>query len=307
MASDLKPVVTQPVNVVEGPGITITEYFGHVASKDGTVSLAIAKVKSADKAGFQTPKFAEYVLCNEGAIDFVLSDLTCIRVGAGEGAFLPKGLRVKWTWPEATTYTVVCLPAFSPELSQSEVDDPSCTVVDRQSRQKLAKLHHGDPTTEKEDAKPNPLENEELDAKPLVIKPVNVIETSGITITEHFGHLASKDGNTSLATAVVKGASEEAYQTPCFDEYVICLEGSITFKFLNGDASIAAGQSVFLPKGLRVKWVWLEATKYIVLCLPAFSPDLSGREAEEGATIAKDSAAMQKLETLHKEVQASAL
>ena len=65
--------------------------------------------------------------------------------------------------------------------------------------------------------------------------------------------------------------------------------------------SLRAGQGIFLPREVRVKWVWLEATTYFVLCLPAFSPDLSGREAEEGATVAKDSASMKRLEALHEE------
>ena len=75
--------------------------------------------------------------------------------------------------------------------------------------------------------------------------------------------------------------------------------------FVHGDSlksSIVAGQGIFLPKNLRVKWVWLEASAYFVLCLPAFTPELCGREAEEGATVAKDSASMQRLEQLHQGV-----
>jgi hypothetical protein len=45
--------------------------------------------------------------------------------------------------------------------------------------------------------------------------------------------------------------------------------------------------------------IWLEPSTYFVLCLPAFSPELCGREAEEGATVAKDSASMERLEKLH--------
>ena len=47
--------------------------------------------------------------------------------------------------------------------------------------------------------------------------------------------------------------------------------------------------------------VWPEATEYEVLCLPAFTPALCGREAEENATNAKDSASMARLEQLHKQ------
>merc|ERR1711904_650457 len=64
-----------------------------------------------------------------------------------------------------------------------------------------------------------------------VVQGVNVVEAPGITIREHFGHVSSNDGTASLAQAVVKAASEEAYQTPLFDEYVICLEGTIKFVY----------------------------------------------------------------------------
>ena len=39
---------------------------------------------------------------------------------------------------------------------------------------------------------------------------------------------------------------------------------------------------------LKVKWIWPESTQYTVLCLPAFTPELSGREVEDGTTVAKD-------------------
>lgn len=292
----MQPCVIKPIDVVEGPGITITEYFGHVASKDGAASLAIAKVKHADKAGFQAPQFAEYVICNEGSIEFVYGDSTSTRIEAGEAVFLPKGFRVKWTWPTAATYTVVCLPAFSPALSGSEVDDPSCTVVNTASRQKLAELHH-EVGSEHELGSTGVAA---VEAELSVVKPVDVVQADAITITEYFGHVASKDGTASLAMATVREASEEAFQAPQFDEYVICTEGSIDFQYGDGKhMHVKAGEGVFLPKGLRVKWIWPEATKYTVLCLPAFSPELSGRESDENATVAKDSLSMERLESLH--------
>merc|ERR1712072_1486742 len=100
--------------------------------------------------------------------------------------------------------------------------------------------------------------------------------------------------------ADVREAAEEAWKTPLFDEYVICNSGLIDFVYGEGNkVQLSAGECLFLPKNLRVKWVWLEPSKYTVLCLPAFSPLLCGREAEDGSTVAKDSASMQKLEELH--------
>jgi uncharacterized cupin superfamily protein len=290
------PLVTSPVKVVENETITISEYFGRVASADGTASFAVVDVRAADAAAFQTPQFAEYVICNSGAIDLEHSDGEIVRLNEGEGAFLPAFLRLKWKFPGPCNYTVVCMPAFSPELSGTEEGG---TVVDDDSRQKLKSLHS-------EATAPEAASAAAADAaarRVTIVKPVAVVDAPGIVITEHFGHVASRDGTASLGVAVVKAASEEAWQAPQFDEFVICSKGAIDF--IHGDgqkASIKAGQGIFLPKALRVKWVWLEASSYFVLCLPAFSPALCGREAEEGATVAKDSASMQRLEALHQEV-----
>lgn len=91
--------------------------------------------------------------------------------------------------------------------------------------------------------------------------------------------MASSDSSVSLGHAIVKGPSQEAWQAPQFDEYVICTKGSIEFQCAGGGtAKIGAGQGVFLPMGLRVKWVWPEATEYMVICLPGFTPQLCGHE-----------------------------
>lgn len=293
------PLVTTPVTVVATPGITIQEYFGHVASKDGTASFALVDVKAADSAAFQTPSFAEYIICNEGAIDFEHSDGEKVSISAGDGVYLPAGLRCRWVFPSPCHYTVACLPAFSPELSMTEEGG---TIVDDATRAKLKELHSAVGTVAP--AAEAAADSTSTKLRAIVVKPVAVVDAPGITITEHFGHVAScgDGGVASLGKAVVKGASEEAWQAPHFDEYVICHKGRIDF--VHGDglkASIKAGEGIFLPKKMRVKWVWLEATTYFVLCLPAFSPALSGREAEEGATVAKDSASMRRLEQLHEE------
>ena len=270
------PLVTTPCKVVDSANLTISEYFGHVASKDGTCSFAVAEVRAAEIAAFQTPAFSEYVICNEGIIELEHSDGEIIRVEPGQGAFLPSKLRLRWRFPGPCNYTVVCMPAFSPELTAHE--ESVAAAADSSG------------------------------LRATLVSPVNVVEAPGITITEHFGHVSSRDGTASLGVATVKEASEEAWQCPQFDEFVICAKGSIDFVYAAEDGAqtkvrVDAGQGIFLPKGLRVKWVWLEACRYSVLCLPAFSPNLCGREAEEGATVAKDSASMQRLEQMHEQLQ----
>ena len=305
----LQPVVSTPVTVVSTAGITIREYFGNVASHFAAASFALASVHRADEAGFQTPQFSEYVIVTSGTLSLQTVDATgaALRktdVTAGQGVYLPAGLRVKWSWPAPCTYTVVCIPAFSPEAAGSDatLDAPEM-VVDHAARRKLTRMHQATAPPPSPPAASHDAPRRELAAgvTPLVVDPVAVVEAPGITILEHFGHVASSDGVASLGRASVKGASQEAWQAPGFDEFVVCTSGSIEFRYGNGEvASIAAGQGIFLPKHLRVKWVWPEATEYTVLCLPAFTPALSGREAEENATNAKDSTSMKRLQELHK-------
>ena len=114
------PLVTTPCKVVDTANLTISEYFGHVASKDGTCSFAVVEVRAADSAAFQTPAFAEYVICNQGIIELEHSDGEIVRVEPGQGAFLPSKLRLRWRFPGPCNYTVVCMPAFSPELAAHE-------------------------------------------------------------------------------------------------------------------------------------------------------------------------------------------
>jgi ethanolamine utilization protein EutQ (cupin superfamily) len=282
-----EPTIVKPVVVVEAGSIQITEAFGRVASHDDACSLASAVVTEKSEARFQTPLFEEYVICTEGAIDLVFGAKDAeatLRVDAGQGVFLPKGLRVKWTWPEGgAKYKALCIPAFSPELTRTEVTETDLPPAD-------------------------------LDAslQPQVFAPVDVVDAPNITISECFGNVASSNmwrestshciwqaGICSLATAVVREAAEEAYQAPGFDEYVLCTAGSIKFVHAGGSCLISEGEAVFLPKNLRVKWIWPEAAKYTVVCLPGFTPELSGREEEDSATVAKDSTSMKRLEELH--------
>jgi len=136
-----------------------------------------------------------------------------------------------------------------------------------------------------------------------VIDPVAVVDAPSITILEHFGGVATP-GRAELSACVVtvRAASEEAYQTPEFDEYVIVLEGEVTI-VVDGNVAekllVRAGQGVFLPKRTRVKWIWTGPCKYVPICTPAFSPSNCGREEEEGNHLAKTSAAMDKLHSLH--------
>ena len=134
------PLVTTPCKVVDTANLTISEYFGHVASKDGTCSFAVVEVRAADSAAFQTPAFAEYVICNQGIIELEHSDGEIVRVEPGQGAFLPSKLRLRWRFPGPCNYTVVCTPAFSPELAAHE-ESSGGTIVSAEARERLKAMH----------------------------------------------------------------------------------------------------------------------------------------------------------------------
>jgi len=135
---------------------------------------------------------------------------------------------------------------------------------------------------------------------------VDVVVAPNITIAEYFGGVSLMGKDLSACLVTVRSASEEAYQTPAFDEYVLVIEGTVKLLIGNGpeagqSITVVAGQGAFLPKGLRVKWVWPGPCKYVPICLPAFSPENCGREEEEGNHLAKTSDAMNKLREMHVE------
>lgn len=211
--SRLEPTIVQPVIVVDAPGLTITEHFGRVASLDLSVSVATAVVKRPMEVNFSCPEFAEYVVCTEGSIDFVCGNGSRTHIKAGQGVYLPKGLRVKWTWPEAARYMVICLPAFTPDLCGTE-DVAIKSTTTAQWRNRLQDLHNRVELHEHLIASSTTtcgscfswLRRPSVAAslKPLVVKAVDVVNGPALCITEHFGRVACNDATCSVACAVVK-------------------------------------------------------------------------------------------------------
>jgi mannose-6-phosphate isomerase-like protein (cupin superfamily) len=72
---------------------------------------------------------------------------------------------------------------------------------------------------------------------------------------------------------------QEPGQTPEFEEYTIVLSGRLRVRHKAGEFDVAAGQAVVAHPG---EWVQYstpdEATEYIAICLPAFSPQTVHRD-----------------------------
>eukprot|EP00928_Gymnodinium_smaydae_P053308 TRINITY_DN37325_c0_g1_i1.p1 TRINITY_DN37325_c0_g1~~TRINITY_DN37325_c0_g1_i1.p1 ORF type:complete len:263 (-),score=50.91 TRINITY_DN37325_c0_g1_i1:288-1076(-) len=259
------PVVTEPVDVVAIPNLTITEFFGNASTKDAKISAAHVKIHAACSEEWQTPDFDEYVMITSGEVHITHAGGTTI-VKAGSGVFLKSGTRVKWVFPGPCAYVPICLPAFSPENVNREEEgadpiQPKCSEA------------------------------------PKIIEPVDVVKATDLTITEYFGNVASQDAQISACLATVTAPCAEAYQAPEFDEYVLVLKGEVHLH--QGDVVTVVGENraAFLKAGERVKWVWPKECVYIPICLPAFSPFNCHREEEEGA--AKDKETMDRLHALH--------
>ena len=118
---------------------------------------------------------------------------------------------------------------------------------------------------------------------PTKISKPSVIEAAGNKpkiIEEYFGRINSKTKKVSIAKMQSPAGWVEPGQRPEFDEFTIVLKGELNVKTENGTSIIvSAGEAIVTNKG---EWIQYstpnEATEYIAVCLPAFSPDTVHRD-----------------------------
>lgn len=139
-ATETIPTLLTSVDVVKAPALTITEFFGNVASKDGKLSACVANVGEACSEAWQKPTFAEWVLVLTGTLHLEHAE-GITKVPAGSGVFLEADERVKWVWPEPCTYVPICMPAFTPDGCRREPEEGSAKDVDPQTMANLHELH----------------------------------------------------------------------------------------------------------------------------------------------------------------------
>lgn len=112
-------VILQPTMIPVPGGKSIAEYFGRVNSGDSAVSVAVMHAPAGWEEPAQTPEFDEFTLVLSGTID-IEHDGETISVGAGQGVVTRAGERVRYLTREDAHYVAICLPAFSPELTNRE-------------------------------------------------------------------------------------------------------------------------------------------------------------------------------------------
>ena len=118
----------------------------------------------------------------------------------------------------------------------------------------------------------------------------------GFTIDELAGNVATGEDTLSIALVHAPAGTAEPWLTLHYDEWICVLEGRAVFSRDDGlpDVVAMSGQTVKISKGTRFRPSFTEDTKYIPVCLPAFTPARCVREDEEGA-----SAVAKRLAELH--------
>lgn len=122
-----------------------------------------------------------------------------------------------------------------------------------------------------------PLEMPQKIDKPTVIESVG---NKPKVIREFFGRVNSSTDTLSLARMSSPAGWEEPGQRPLFDEYTLVLSGRMVVETENGPVELGPDQAVLTKAGEWVRYTTPEATEYVAICLPAFSPDTVRRDEE---------------------------
>ena len=98
-------------------------------------------------------------------------------------------------------------------------------------------------------------------------------------IDEYVGALNTKETRISVAHMRSPAGWQEPGQAPEFEEYTIVLRGRLRVEHRQGVLEVSAGQAVIAHPGEWVRYSTPEeATEYIAICLPAFSPHTVHRD-----------------------------
>lgn len=116
-----------------------------------------------------------------------------------------------------------------------------------------------------------------------IVRPAEIDAGGGIpkTILEFIGRVNTGTASVSIAKMQSAAGWSEPGQKPEFDEYTIVLRGTVCIKTRRGMCNITAGQAFVAPRGEWVQYSTPGGAEYIAVCVPAFSPELAHRDAEQ--------------------------
>jgi mannose-6-phosphate isomerase-like protein (cupin superfamily) len=117
---------------------------------------------------------------------------------------------------------------------------------------------------------------------PTLIAAPTRIEAAGTLpklIDEYVGRVNTKTESVSIAHMRSPAGWREPGQEPEFDEYTVVLKGTLVVESRGETLQVTAGQAVLTRRGEWIRYSTPdEATEYIAVCLPAFSPGTVHRD-----------------------------
>ena len=115
-----KPTI---IRAAGNPPKQIEEFIGRVNSQTAEVSIARMTSPSGWAEPGQTPKFNEYTVVLRGKLKVETKTATQ-EVAAGQAIIIHAGEWVRYSTPHegGAEYIAVCLPAFSPETVQRDIE-----------------------------------------------------------------------------------------------------------------------------------------------------------------------------------------
>jgi mannose-6-phosphate isomerase-like protein (cupin superfamily)/uncharacterized protein (DUF952 family) len=122
--------------VVDTPGFQIDEVIGNVATKTAGISCAHVTAAAGTAEPWLTIKYDEYLYISKGAAVITMDDSE-LKVTAGQTVYIGPGTHFRPSFPEDTTYTAICMPAFTPTTCIREDE----TEENGQVAKKLKTLH----------------------------------------------------------------------------------------------------------------------------------------------------------------------
>ena len=115
---------------------------------------------------------------------------------------------------------------------------------------------------------------------PTLIEKPTVIAAAGTKpkrIEEFVGRVNSGEAGVSIARMTSPPEWVEPGQTPEFTEYTLVLSGRLRVEYKGGVVDVRAGQAVVTRPGEWVRYSTPEGAEYVVVCIPAFSPETVNR------------------------------
>jgi ethanolamine utilization protein EutQ (cupin superfamily) len=108
---------------------------------------------------------------------------------------------------------------------------------------------------------------------------VEAVGTPPKLISEFVGAVNTATDDVSIAVMQSPPGWAEPGQTPEFDEYSLVIDGELVVEGGPEPVTVKAGQVVYAPKGVWVRYSTPAGARYVAICRPAFTPDRVHRDA----------------------------